>query len=434
MATQGTRQIKNLRIRWERVERRERFERRVSRSTILLCLLVASLSLPAFGQTELTLWHTLGVGGTEEQKLTEAVEDFERAHRDTTVKITRIPYAQNLAQFINAAQAGTSPDVVRVSDSELGKMGDVRVNGAPILEDLGAHYTPVQKQAYALSALAPMRVKNRLLALPASGGSLALVYNKRLFDEAGLAYPSENWTTDDFLSAAKTLSSGEVKGITVPLKWSYWLLPFLSGFGGPLFDNETPLFASASHAEGLDFYLDLDRVYGVAAPSSSPEVMTTTFQRERAAMVIDGVWNYQTYADAGIDIGVALLPRVSKTGQRMRPLGSYFGWAMSKTASNKIRAAELIEWLSSASVQKRLALEANVTPSAAALADDVDVQSSPVYGFMRQSQYTETIPTNRGSSQIYLQLDTALELVSSGELTAAEAMRQAQLAYLETTQ
>ena len=62
----------------------------------------------------------------------------------------------------------------------------------------GAHYTPVQKQAYALSALAPMRVKNRLLALPASGGSLALVYNKRLFDEAGLAYPSENWTTDDF--------------------------------------------------------------------------------------------------------------------------------------------------------------------------------------------------------------------------------------------
>ena len=62
--------------------------------------------------------------------------------------------------------------------------------------------------------------------------------------------------------------------------------------------------------------------------------MTTTFQRERAAMVIDGVWNYQTYADAGIDIGVALLPRVSKTGQRMRPLGSYFGWAMSKTASN----------------------------------------------------------------------------------------------------
>ena len=434
MATQGTRQIKNLRIRWERVERRERFERRVSRSTILLCLLVASLSLPAFGQTELTLWHTLGVGGTEEQKLTEAVEDFERAHPDTTVKITRIPYAQNLAQFINAAQAGTSPDVVRVSDSELGKMGDVRVNGAPILEDLGAHYTPVQKQAYALSALAPMRVKNRLLALPASGGSLALVYNKRLFDEAGLAYPSENWTTDDFLSAAKTLSDGEVKGITVPLKWSYWLLPFLSGFGGPLFDNETPLFASASHAEGLDFYLDLDRVYGVAAPSSSPEVMTTTFQRERAAMVIDGVWNYQTYADAGIDIGVALLPRVSKTRQRMRPLGSYFGWAMSKTASNKIRAAELIEWLSSASVQKRLALEANVTPSAAALADDVDVQSSPVYGFMRQSQYTETIPTNRGSSQIYLQLDTALELVSSGELTAAEAMRQAQLAYLETTQ
>ena len=418
--------IKSRCVRWRRSKRRD------SRWMFLLCLVAACFSTSASAQTELTLWHTLGVGGAEERKLTEAVEDFEGTHPDTTVKITRIPYEQNLAQFINAAQAGASPDIVRVSDSELGKMGDVRVNGVPILEDLRAHFTPVQKQAYALSALAPMRVNDRLLALPASGGSLALVYNKRLFDEAGVAYPSDNWTTDDFLAAAKALSRDEVKGITVPLKWSYWLLPFLSGFGGPLFDGERPLFASASHAEGLDFYLDLDRVYGVAAPSSSPEIMMTTFQRERAAMVIDGVWNYQTYADADIDIGVALLPRVAATGQRMRPLGSYFGWAMSKTASNKIRAAELIEWLSSAPVQKRLALEANVTPSAAALADDADVQSSPVYGFMRQSQYTESIPTNRGSSQIYLQLDTALELVSSGELTAAEAMRQAQFAYLET--
>ena len=141
MVKLGTLHRKSLRMRWESIERRER---RDSLSTILLCLLVAYLSLPAFAQTELTLWHTLGVGGTEEQKLTEAVEDFERAHPDTTVKITRIPYAQNLAQFINAAQAGTSPDVVRVSDSELGKMGDVRVNGAPILEDLGAHYTPFE--------------------------------------------------------------------------------------------------------------------------------------------------------------------------------------------------------------------------------------------------------------------------------------------------
>lgn len=398
--------------------------------TIVLFCVIAN---HARAETRLTLWHTLGVGGVEERKLVEAINDFEQSHSGVNVQVTRIPYAQNLAQFINASQAGESPDVVRVSDSELGKMGDVRVNRQPILEDLSAHFTPMEKREYALSALAPMRVNGRLLALPASGGSLALVYNKTLFDDAGVAYPEDTWTTDDLLFAAEQLSRGDVKGIAIPLKWSYWLLPFLSGFGGPLFDGDLPLFDSADHARGLEFYLDLHRAYGVAAPTSSPESMTTAFQRARAAMVIDGVWNYQTYADAGVDMGVALLPTVSQTNRRMRPLGSYFGWAVSKTAADKLLAAKLVQWLSSAEVQKRLAIDALVPPSSRRLQHDTDIQSAPVYGFMRQSQFTEQIPTNRGASQIYLHFDTALELVSSGDLTAEEALEKAQIAYLEST-
>ena len=144
---------------------------------------------------------------------------------------------------------------VRVSDSELGKMGDVRVNRQPILEDLSAHFTSMEKREYALSALTPMRVNGELLALPASGGSLALVYNKTLFDDAGVDYPEDIWTTDDLLFAAEQLSRGDVKGIAIPLKWSYWLLPFLSGFGRPLFDGDLPLFDSADHARVSSFIL-----------------------------------------------------------------------------------------------------------------------------------------------------------------------------------
>ena len=191
--------------------------------TIVLFCVIAN---HARAETTLTLWHTLGVGGVEERKLEEAINDFEQRHSGVNVQVTRIPYAQNLAQFINASQAGESPDVVRVSDSELGKMGDVRVNRQPILEDLSAHFTSMEKREYALSALAPMRVNGQLLALPASGGSLALVYNKTLFDDAGVAYPEDTWTTDDLLFAAEQLSRDDVKGITIPLKWSYWLLPF----------------------------------------------------------------------------------------------------------------------------------------------------------------------------------------------------------------
>ena len=34
--------------------------------------------------------------------------------------------------------------------------------------------------------------------MPALVDNLALVYNKKLFDQAGLAYPTADWTWDDF--------------------------------------------------------------------------------------------------------------------------------------------------------------------------------------------------------------------------------------------
>ena len=132
--------------------------------------------------------------------------------------------------------------------------------------------------------------------------------------------------------------------------------------------------------------------------------MTTAFQRGRAAMVIDGVWNYQTYVDAGVDVGVALLPTVSQTNRRMRPLGSYFGWAVSKTATDKLLAARLVN---GCRLPRCRSVSQSMHWCRRRLEDfqhDADIQSAPVYEFMRQSQFTEQIPTNRGASQIYLPL------------------------------
>ena len=47
--------------------------------------------------------------------------------------------------------------------------------------------------------------------MPALVDNLALVYNKKLFDAAGVAYPTANWTWDDFRSAAKKLTDAGKK-------------------------------------------------------------------------------------------------------------------------------------------------------------------------------------------------------------------------------
>ena len=111
-----------------------------------------------------------------------------------------------------------------------------------------------------------------------------------------------------------------MSGLAIPLKWSYWYIPFQAGFGGAPFDDAgNPTLNSAGSAEALDFFLDLDREHRIASLSVGPEAMSTQFQTGKAAMVLDGSWNWHNYVGAGLDIDLALMPTVSETGERMAP-------------------------------------------------------------------------------------------------------------------
>ena len=64
----------------------------------------------------------------------------------------------------------------------------------------------------------------KVYGVPALVDNLALVYNKKVFDAAGVAYPSATWTWDDFRTAAKKLTDTGRK----QYGWAY----VADGFGG----------------------------------------------------------------------------------------------------------------------------------------------------------------------------------------------------------
>ena len=74
-----------------------------------------------------------------------------------------------------------------------------------------------------------------------------------------------------------------------------------AGFGATLFDSEdNPTLDSPDSERALEWFLDLERVHGVAASSTGIENMSTQFQLSRAAMVLDGSWNWNAYLAAGL--------------------------------------------------------------------------------------------------------------------------------------
>ena len=62
-----------------------------------------------------------------------------------------------------------------------------------------------------------MTVGGKIVGVPALVDNLALVYNKKLFDQAGIAYPTADWTWDDFRAAAKKLTDPSAK----QFGWAY---------------------------------------------------------------------------------------------------------------------------------------------------------------------------------------------------------------------
>ncbi len=387
----------------------------------------AAADAPGGGDVE--IWHTFAAASTEEDIFLEAIAGFRAAHPAIRVTVTRIPYLQHLQQFINASQGGEAPDMVRVSDSELGRIGRISMNGLPLLEDLRPHLTPMERGRIEPRALAAMRYGQPLYALPASQGCMALLYNKTLFDAAGIPYPDDGWTTTDLLAAARALSRQGRMGMTLPLRWSYWFLPFAGGFGAaPLDAVGNPTLNAPGAAAAMNWFLDLERRHGVVARGTDLEGMSKQFMQSQAAMVLDGSWNWHSYVEAGVDLGLAVMPVVAETGLRMRPLYSYFGWAVAKQSDAKVAAARLALWLASADVQREFALRTYTLPTDIRLATDPQIAADPVLaGFLKQVRYGLAMPTTRATVMMFDQLDTALQMVQTGELDAQAALTAANL-------
>src|ERR671922_172170 len=77
------------------------------------------------------------------------------------------------------------------------------------------------------------------VGVPALIDNLAVVYNKDLFDDAGLDHPSPDWTWEDFRAAAKALTDPAEKrfGFSYPMDasedsvWHYDPLLWQNGGG-----------------------------------------------------------------------------------------------------------------------------------------------------------------------------------------------------------
>ena len=162
-------------------------------------------------------------------------------------------------------------------------------------------------------------------AIPTCGtlGGNILFYNAELFDKAGVAYPNENWTWDDFLSAAQALTIregdetvqwGTAWGYLTAWDGGWWQLVWTRG-GQVLDTNFNPkhmYLDSPEVIESWQWLQDLVYKWKVAPPPAVTDMLSQAggdLQSGKVAMVINGVWMLEPYQNAVPKLGMTLIPK-----------------------------------------------------------------------------------------------------------------------------
>lgn len=285
-------------------------------------------------------WGGAGDDSDFQKTVRSLYTKFEEENPGIDLQIEGTPDAQEyrhkmLLSFI----AKSEPDVITVDASSAADFID---NG--ILQDLEPFIA--KDPSFSLDPFFPnvvdiTRREKGLYAIPVGFTPMVMYYNKRLFDKAGVAYPKDGWTFQDFLDKAKKLTKGDQYGYAFTNWMPGWVM-WLWNNGGDVLDpkgeHSKGYFDSPQSIEAIEFIASLVKDHKVS-PSLSQTAATGVdyFANARAAMTISGHWSLVTYNEAPKgpdgkplielkDLGIVSLPtNVGKSSTVMYEAGVAIG-------------------------------------------------------------------------------------------------------------
>lgn len=310
-------------------------------AVVLVGTMAASMASGAAVSAEekqkLVIWSW---GADEEKKAREdAVAIFQENHPEIEVEHSVIPTADHAwdQKAAAALAAGTGPDVMQMSPDYYGLYSDYFEDLQPYLEKEGVNADDV----FTEGMLAPYyRPDGKLEGMPLLENVFVLAYNKDLFDQFGVDYPTDDWTWDDLKEAAEKFVSGEGADATYGIV-NHWVEPnfaLICEGGSPYSDDlQTLELNTPEVAAGLDLFGELVQSKAMpddTAAKSLPKEQL--FVSGHAAMYPLGGFETKLIAEEigdNFNWDVVSMPKVKDGGTNNVMYAT--GYSMLKTAENK---------------------------------------------------------------------------------------------------
>ena len=374
------------------------------------------LSPTAPEPSPLVLWENFDP--VQEEWLKEEIAAFQKADPSITVEV--LHYASD-DEFIERVREGEAEFDLAIGPAA--PVESLRAEG--LIRPVGDVFEGDFLDGFAQPSVEGASRGDAVWGVPFSTGlHLLLYYNKELVEE-----PPQDTAT--MIVMAQELTDGERYGLAMNYRDPLWLVPWLSGFGGWLVDEDgQPTLDTAAMVEALRFLYDLKFEYGVLPPEADYNLADGLFREGKAAMLVSGHWalaGYQEMED--LEWGVAPLPTVTETGLAPSPLvmGQYFVIGADVPSQELETVRSLVEYMTASQRQLEWMRQFDTLPTNKEALDDESVQSDPLWQ-VSVAQMLAGRGTSLGSNPTTLleAMREPLEAVMANQMTPTEAAWQMQ--------
>ena len=410
--------------------------KRVPRVLALLLTAVLILPLSGCGSSDGKTHLTFQIWDVGQRDGMQAMCDAYTANvnPDVVIEVQVTSWSEYWTKLEAAAESNTLPDLFWMHTdqilyySEFGMLADVT--------DL----FPYEEHYSEISISNAQGTDGRMYGVPKDKDNICLIYNKEMFDAAGVSYPDETWTWDDLEEASQAIydATGNY-GYMAYNDEQLGYHNFVYQNGGCILteDKTQGGFDQEATREAVKYYVGLqdndwcpDQAYFA---ETSPG---TGFFSEKGAMFLEGSWNLlsemNNYPDMVGKWDIAVLPKCPNplSGDGRATISNGLSYATTKTNKHLDVVMDVLKFFGSAEGQQIQGESGAAIPAYVGLEDSwvgcFEQYPVNITCFIDMFDYCVQSVNNAARPEWKTPVSDTLLKIYTGDLTLDEGLEQMQ--------
>ncbi|MDK9700183.1 MAG: extracellular solute-binding protein [bacterium] len=394
---------------------------------LLLLLFTSAILLVLIGCSgsdlnHVTLWHQMR---TEDRVILEAfAKKYERQHPGIKVEVLYKETEELRSSFQTAVFGGGGPDIVNGPSDQIGPFVAMG-----LIQPLDNWWT--DNELSQIDSLGLVTMEGKLWAIgDRVGNHVCLVVNRKYV-------PTNPTSWEEIIELAKKNTvdnDGDGKIDRYGMVWNftepYFYIPFLTGFGGWVFDDKMqPSLNTDANIKAAEYVIALRDQYKVIPRDCDYNTADALFKEGRAAMILNGPWSWSGYLQAGIDIAIVKYPKFAPGLRDPAPMVAPLAYSVNANVSKAKRThvKAFLDYLLSDEVQKEFAVKQSVLPTRITVRSDPEVlQNRLLQESLAQAAVGRPMPVVPELRAVWDAMRPSYQAFLGGSISASEAAKKMQ--------